>query len=81
MDLCNYLAKALDKKLIWQSKYEVGAPILFAPKEDGTLRLRVSYRGLNVVIIKNWRPLPLIGKTLNRLRRLEGSLKQSLSHY
>ena len=46
-----------------------GAPIFFMPKKDGGLRLCVDYWGLNAVTVRNQTPLPLIGKTLDRLRR------------
>ena len=39
------------------------------PKKEEGLRLCVDYRGLNAIIIKNRIPLPLINKTLDRLRR------------
>ena len=44
-----------------------GAPILFVHKPDDSLCLCVNYRGLNNLTIKNWYPLPLIGKSLDRL--------------
>jgi hypothetical protein len=45
----------------------VGAPILFVPKADGTMRLCVDYRGLNKVTIKNRYPIPLVSEILDRL--------------
>lgn len=42
--------------------------ILFVPKKDRSLRLYIDYWGLNIIIKKNRYPLPLISKTLNRLR-------------
>jgi len=44
-----------------------GAPILFVPKPDGTLRLCVDYRGLNKITIKNKYPLPLMNELRSRL--------------
>jgi hypothetical protein len=49
-------------------KSSVGAPILFAPKKDRSLRLYVNYRGLNAIIVKNWYPLPLITKIIDRVQ-------------
>src|SRR5690606_10294399 len=45
-----------------------GAPILFAKKKDGSLRLCVDYRALNKITIKNRYALPLIPELLDRIR-------------
>ena len=65
--LRDYIATA--KRLGWirDSTSPAGAPILFVPKKDGTLRLCVDYRGLNKVTKKNCLALPLISETLDRL--------------
>jgi hypothetical protein len=65
--LKKYITMALERGWIVPSKSPAGAPILFAPKKDGGLRLCVDYRGLNKVTIKNRHPLPLITETLDRL--------------
>jgi len=52
---------------IRRSSSPIGAPILFVPKPDGTLRLCVDYRGLNKITIKNLYPLPLMNELLSRL--------------
>lgn len=65
--LREYLELAMEKGWIRRSESEAGAPILFVPKKDGTLRLCVDYRGLNSITVKNRCPLPLIGETLDRL--------------
>ncbi len=65
--LREYLESSLEKGWIRPSKSPAGAPILFAPKKDGSLRLCVDYRGLNLITLKNRYPLPLIGETLDRL--------------
>jgi hypothetical protein len=65
--LREYLEQALHNGWIQHSTSPAGAPILFVPKKDGTLRLCVDYRGLNAVTIKDRCPLPLIGETLDRL--------------
>jgi hypothetical protein len=44
------------------------APILFAKKKDGGLRLCVDYRALNKATMKNRYPLPLILEMLNRTK-------------
>jgi len=65
--LREYLDTAMANGWIRRSESPAGAPVLFVPKKDGTLRLCVDYRGLNDVTVKNRCPLPLISETLDRL--------------
>jgi transposase InsO family protein len=65
--LREYLEEATALGYIRPSESPAGAPILFVPKSDGTLRLCVDYRGLNKVTRKNRHPLPLISEILDRL--------------
>jgi len=65
--LREYIDKNLARGWIRRSTSKAGAPILFAKKKDGSLRLCVDYRGLNAITIKNRHPLPLIGESLDRL--------------
>jgi hypothetical protein len=65
--LRNYIDNALEIGWIRPSKSPARAPILFAPKKDGGLRLYVDYRGLNAITVKNRYPLPLISETMDRL--------------
>jgi hypothetical protein len=65
--LRDYLRESLANGRIRHSNSPAGAPILFVPKKDGTLRLCVDYRGLNAVTIKDRCALPLINETLDRL--------------
>jgi Reverse transcriptase (RNA-dependent DNA polymerase) len=58
--------KAKDDHNVTQSP--AGAPILFVPKPDGSLRLCVDYRALNKVTVKNRHPLPLISETIDRMQ-------------
>ena len=67
--LRQYLDDSLEKGWIQPSKSPAGAPILFVPKADGSMRLCVDYRGLNKITIKNRHPLPLISELLDRLSR------------
>jgi hypothetical protein len=76
--LREYLDKALDKGWIRPSKSPAGAPILFVPKADGTMRLCVDYRGLNKVTIKNRYPIPLVSEMLDRLSRAKVFTKLDL---
>jgi hypothetical protein len=66
--LRDYLHAGEEKGWIRRSTSSAGAPILFVPKKDGSLRLCVDYRGLNQVTIRNSYPLPLISELLDRLR-------------
>jgi transposase InsO family protein len=65
--LREYLLTAEKNGWIRRSVSEAGAPILFAQKKDGSMRLCVDYRGLNDLTVKDRTPLPLISETLDRL--------------
>ena len=67
--LKSYIEKNLDSDFIARLKSSAGAPVLFIKKGDGSLRLCVDYRGLNVITIKNRYPIPLVSEILNRLRK------------
>ena len=67
--LSKYIEENLQKGFIRHSQSPYGAPIVFARKKDGTLRICVDYRGLNKLTIKNRYPLPLIGELLDRISR------------
>jgi hypothetical protein len=66
-ELRRFIAENLANGRIRPSKSPAGAPILFVPKKDGTLRLCVDYRGLNKVTEKNRYALPLITEILDRV--------------
>jgi hypothetical protein len=67
--LRKYIETHLRTGFIRHSQSPCGAPILFAKKPDGGLRLCVDYRGLNKITRKNRYPLPLIGELLDRISR------------
>jgi len=67
--LRKYIDDNLTKRFIRHSQSPCGAPILFAKKADGSLRLCVNYRGLNKLTIKNRYPLLLISKIMERIGR------------
>jgi hypothetical protein len=67
--LKKFLEENLAKGFIQESKSPADAPILFAPKKDGSLRLYINYRGLNTVTVKNRYPLPLISEIIDRVQR------------
>ena len=62
------LQELLDKGFIRQSTSPWGAPVLFAKKNDKTLRLCIDYRQLNRVTIENRYPLPRIDDLFDQLR-------------
>jgi hypothetical protein len=61
------LATLLDNGWVEPSTSPYGAPIIFAPKKDGTWRMCVDYRRLNEITIKNAYPLPRIDELLDQL--------------
>jgi hypothetical protein len=73
-----YLQDVFRKHWIRPSKSLVGAPILFISKKDRGLYLYIDYYRLNQVTIKNRYLLPLINKTLDRLRGAKIFIKLDL---
>ena len=57
----------LAKGFIRPSTSPWGAPVLFAKKSDGSLRLCIDYRKLNHATIKNKYPLPRIDDLFDQL--------------
>ena len=55
-----------------------GAPILFVPKNNGSLRLCIDYRGLNNITVKNRYPLPRMDEMMDRLINTKIFLKINL---
>jgi transposase InsO family protein len=66
-ELRRQLTELLAKGYIRPSLSPFGAPVLFAKKKDGTLRLCVDYRRLNGITVKNRYPLPRIDDILDQL--------------
>jgi len=54
----------LGKGFIQLSQSPGGAPVLFAKKKDGTLRLCVNFRNLNKITQKDQYPIPLVTNLL-----------------
>ena len=65
----DFIDEYLAKGFIRPSQSPAGAPVVFAKKKDGSLRLCVDYRGLNKITKKNRYPLPRIDELLDRLSR------------
>ena len=60
------------------SKAPYGAAVLFQRKHDGSLRLRIDYRALNKLTVKNKYPIPLIADLFNQLGRARWFAKMDL---
>ena len=69
-----------DSGKIRRSSSPAGAPILFVPKPDGSLRLCIDYRGLNKITIKNKYPLPLMKELRDRLGKATVFTKSDLKN-
>ena len=67
--LKTYIKTNLANGFICLLKSLVGTLILFNKKSNGSFYLYVDYQGLNNITIKNWYPLLLVGKFLDRLGR------------
>jgi hypothetical protein len=67
-ELKEHIKELLEKGLIHPSSSMWGALMIFIMKKDGTQRLCVDYRALNVVTVKNKYPLPRIDDLFDQLR-------------
>ncbi|GBG76683.1 hypothetical protein CBR_g22900 [Chara braunii] len=66
-ELKRQLEELLRLGFIKPSNSPWGAPVLFARKADGTLRLCIDYRGLNRYTVKNSYPTPRSDELFDRL--------------
>src|SRR3954464_12775356 len=66
-DLKTQLEALLDKGFVRPSSSPWGCPVLFVTKKDGTERICVDYRPLNLATIKNKYPLPRINDLCDQL--------------
>jgi hypothetical protein len=62
------LQELLDKGYIHPSPSPWGAPIIFVPQKDGTLRMCVDYHSINEVTVKNMYPLSRIDDLFDQLK-------------
>ena len=63
--LDNFLEENLKSRHIHPSKSPMASPVFFIKKKDGSLCLVQDYQKLNVMMVKNAYPLPLITDILN----------------
>ncbi|CAI5460704.1 unnamed protein product [Closterium sp. Yama58-4] len=68
LDMKKQIEYLLDRQLIRPSTSPYGAPVLFTPKPDGSLRMCIDYRALNKQTVKNKYPIPRIDDLLDQLR-------------
>lgn len=66
--LVEEISKLLKAGFIRPSTSPYSAPVLFVKKKDGSYRMCIDYRGLNLITVKNRYPLPNIEDLLNNLR-------------
>ena len=50
----------MKKGFIQRSQSRYGAPVIFTPKKDGTMRMVIDYREINKITIRNGYPLPAV---------------------
>lgn len=67
-ELRRQVEKAMDNGWVVPSNSEYGAPVLFVPKKDGTLRMCIDYRPLNAITTKDRYPLPAIEDLMDQLQ-------------
>ncbi|GJW67682.1 putative reverse transcriptase domain-containing protein, partial [Tanacetum coccineum] len=67
-ELSGQLQELQDRAFIRPSHSPWGAPVLFVKKEDGSFRMRIDYRELNKLTVKNRYPFPRIDDLFDQLR-------------
>nr|GEX02729.1 putative reverse transcriptase domain-containing protein [Tanacetum cinerariifolium] len=67
-DLSEQLKELSDKGFIRPSSSPWGAPTLFIKKKDGSFRMRIDYRELNKLTVKNRYPLQRIDDLFDQLQ-------------
>ena len=66
-ELSKQVKEFLEKGFIKRRIFELSAPVVFATKVGGSLRLCVDYRELNKLTKKNRHPLPRIDDLFDHL--------------
>ncbi|CAI7760474.1 unnamed protein product [Closterium sp. NIES-54] len=80
LDMKKQTEYLVDRQLIRPSTSPYGAPVLFTPKLDGSLRMCIDYRALNKQTIINKYPIPHIDDLLDLLRGATPSRAAPPSH-
>lgn len=55
-----------------------GSPVLLVPKKDDTWHVRIDFRALNKITIKNQYPLPRIDDLIDQLQPAQWFIKLEL---
>jgi len=58
----------LEQKMVDPSTSQYGAPVIFAEKPDGSLRMCINYKGLNSVTFRDRFPLPNMKDVVDKLQ-------------
>ena len=66
-EVSRVVSELLELGYIRPSMSPWGAPVLFAPKPDGTLRFCVDYRQLNKMTVRDMFPIPRTDELIDRL--------------
>ena len=67
-ELDDFLEENLSTSHIWPSKSQFTSTFFFVKKKDGKLHPVQDYWKLNDITVKNWYPLLLISKLINKLK-------------
>nr|GEY84448.1 putative reverse transcriptase domain-containing protein [Tanacetum cinerariifolium] len=78
-ELSGQLKELYDKGFIRPSSFPWGASVLFVKKKDGSFRMRIDYRELNKLTVKNRYPLPRIDDLFDQLQRSQFFSKINLT--
>ena len=62
------IQEMLEKGVILPSKHPFSSLVVMVPKKDGTIRMCIDYRKLNVITVKDAYPLPRISQTIDALQ-------------
>ena len=73
--LKNYIKESLKKGFIKSFTLLAKYPLLFTQKKDGKLRPYIDYKQLNIIIIKNRYPLPVISELQIRITGVKVFIK------
>jgi len=74
------IAEFLERGWIRPSTSPYGAPILFAPKPDGTLRMCIDYRPLNALTVRYRHPIPRMDDLFDKLGKARYFTSLDLRH-